>query len=372
MYYKKLRHILLVIAVALISIASTISSNTPASAQTRTPSPTERSAQSPRKAPVNRQAPTAPINLTLSPTFINLATDPGKAVSSQLRVTNNNAFTENLKFEVAKYQVGSGGERLNIVPLESGDEFGKWVKFQDDEFEISSNQTRTLKFTISPPSDAALGYYYAFIIRRVTEQQGGATTSVTGAPAFTTVLEVRSPNAKKELQLVSFSTDKSFYEYLPTTFNITFKNTGNLHIVPQGNVFIDQGGKKEIAILKINEGQGNILPGAVRTYTASWDDGMLVRVPKLKDGKEQRDDKGRVVYETKTDFAKADRFRVGSYKANLLAVYDNGQRDIPLESNLSFWVFPWKIVGAGLVILVLAFVGLKETIASNLRKFRKR
>jgi hypothetical protein len=333
-------------------------------AQTRTPSPS----QSPRSV----QPPTAPINLTLSPTFVNLATDPGKEVSSQLRVTNNNAFTENFKMEVAKYTVGAGGERLNIVPLASGDEFGKWVEFQDEEFTLSANQTRTLRFTISPPEDAALGYYYAFIIRRVAEQEAGTTTAVTGAPAFTAVLEVRSPNAKKELQLVSFTTDRSFYEYLPATFNITFKNTGNLHVVPQGNVFIDQGGRKDIAILKINEGQGNILPGAVRTYTATWDDGMLTRVPKVENGKEVRDDKGRVVYETKWDFAKADRFRIGSYKANLLSVYDNGSRDIPLESNLSFFVFPWKIIGVAIVVMVLAFVGLKETIASNLRKLRKK
>ena len=334
MYYSKLKRVLSIILVALVFL----NINT-VFAQSRSKS--------------SKQTPTAPINLTVSPTFINLATDPGKEVSSQLRVTNNNAFTEYYKVEVAKYQVGSDGERLNIVPLESGDEFGKWVKFQDDEFELSANQTRTLRFTISPPKDAALGYYYAFIIRRVTEQEGESNTRLTGAPAFTTVLEVRSPNAKKELQLISFSTDKSFYEYLPTTFNITFKNTGNLHVVPQGNVFIDQGGKKDIAILKINEGQGNILPGAIRTYTASWDDGMLVRVPKVENGKEVRDSKGNPVYTVKFDSDKpVSKFRIGSYKANLLAVYDNGKRDIPLESGLSFWVFPWRFIGVILLVIV--------------------
>ncbi|HSW47515.1 MAG TPA: hypothetical protein VLG67_00385 [Candidatus Saccharimonadales bacterium] len=310
-------------------------------------------AQSPTKAPAPVKAPTAPINLTLSPTFINLATDPGKEVSSQLRVTNNNAFTEYFKIDIAKYQVGSDGERLNIVPLDKNDEFGKWVTFQDPEFEISSNQTKTLKFTIAPPKEAALGYYYAFIIRRVTEQAGANTTVLTGAPAFTTVLEVRSPNAKRELQLVSFSTDQSFYEYLPSTFNVTFKNTGNIHIVPHGDIFIDQGSKKDIAILKINEGQGNILPGATRTYTATWDDALIARVPKMENGKELRDSKGNIEYSVKFDSEKPlSKFRIGNYKANLLSVYDNGKRDVPLESNLSFWVLPWKLIGIILIVII--------------------
>lgn len=331
------------------------------------------SAQSPNpnSKSLEQESPPAPINLTISPIFINLVTDPGVDVSSQLRITNNNAFTENFRIDIAKYQVGSGGERINILPLDKNDEFGKWVRFDEQRFKIIPNQTKTIKFTISPPRDSGLGYYYAFIIRRVTEQEGGSNSSLTGAPAFTTILEVRSPNAKRELQLISFSTDKTFYEYLPVNFNIVFKNTGNLHIIPQGNIFIDQGDKKDLAILKINEGQGNILPGGIRTYTASWDDGMLVKVPKKENGQEVRNEKGQIVYETKWDFAKADKFRIGRYKSNLLAVYDNGKRDIPIESRFSFWIFPWKIVLIVLTVILFVLVGLKTTVSSYVKKLRK-
>jgi hypothetical protein len=35
-------------------------------------------------------------------------------------------------------------------------------------------------------------------------------------------------------------------------------------------------------------------------------------------------------------------------------VYDNGQRDVPIEATVSFWVIPWRVVGAGAVILIAA------------------
>ncbi len=321
----------------------------------------------------NVQAPKAPVNMTLSPTFINVVTDPGKEVASQFQVTNNNAFEENLTLDVAKYEVGNGGEGLRIVPFKSGEEEKAWMTFSEWKLNLAPNQTKTVKFYIKPSAQAALGYYYAIVVHRMKEQDKASSgAAVTGAPAFSVLLEVKSPNAKRELQLVSFATDKSFYEYLPTEFQVTFKNTGNVHVVPHGDIFVDWGDKKDVAILKINDGQGNILPGATRTYTASWNDGFLARLPQMKDGQAVRDDKGALLYETKWDFAKADKFRIGQYKANLLAVYDGGSRDIPIESHVSFWVFPWKLIGLVVAVLLLALFGLKEIIMSNVKRLRKK
>lgn len=327
----------------------------PVLAQTTTP--TAKPVVSPK------EAPPGPINLTLSPTFLNLATDPGQAVSSQLKITNNNNFTEYLKVDVAKYEITQGGERINVLKVTPEDDFAKWISFSEDSFTVAPNQTKNLKFTINPPKEAALGYYYALIVSRIREQESKDTAVVTGAPVFSVLLEVRSPNAKRELQLLDFSTDSLFYEYLPTTFNITLKNTGNLHIVPSGDVFIDWGGQKDTAILKANPGRGNILPQSKRTFDTIWSDGFAVRVPQPKDGK--------ITYTTKWDFTKANKFRIGKYTAHLLVVYDNGQRDIPLEATASFWVIPWKIIIGVVLILTFAFVGAKNTIANWVKRLNR-
>jgi hypothetical protein len=302
------------------------------------------------------------LSLFLSPAFVNLNTDPGKTASSQFKVINRNNNKEYLKIQIAKFSSSNGGAQPNIEFVDNNDEFAQWVSLSDKEFILEPNGEKTIKFSINTSKDAALGYYYALVVNRIQEntgKKGGAIVNI--APALPVILEVNSPNAKKELQLVDIKATKSVYEYLPAEIEITVKNTGNIHVVPFGDVFIDQGSKKNVDTIKANLFKGNILPGEVRTYTASWDNGFPVRVPKKENGVFARDKKGNVVYETKWDFTKLLNFRIGKYTSNVLMVYDNGERDVPLEGNVSFWVIPWKIILGGVVVLFLILQGIKRS-----------
>jgi hypothetical protein len=315
-------------------------------AQTTTPSlsPTQQG---------NTAGPSQGLNLTLSPTYISLTTDPGKDVESQFRVTNNNGFTENLRVSVAKLEVGQDGRPV-LRDMEITDEFGKWISVADGDFSLGGNQSKVVRFTISPPQSAALGYYYTLLVsrQRTGSQAEGAQAVISGSAGITVLLDVRSPNAKRELQVAQFATDKMFYEYLPTTFKVVVKNTGNVHVIPFGDIFLDSMFHKEIATLPANPGRGNVLPQSQREFNAVWDDAFAVRVPKTENGVTVKDGKGIVQYETKYDFSKANKFRIGKYTAHLIMVYDNGERDIPVEGTLTFWVIPWKIILGGIVVIL--------------------
>lgn len=300
-----------------------------------------------------KETPPTGINITLSPTFLNLVADPGEEVTSQIKVKNNNNFTEYLKIDLAKFESAEGGERPLISEFTASDTYKDWISFSDNQFALAPNETRTIDVKITPPKDATLGYYYAIIIDRTIQDTAisqGAVVS--GAPAVLALLEVRSPNAKRELQLVDFKTKKFFYEYLPTEFEVTVKNTGNIHIAPSGDIFIDSMRSKDIGTIRANEGRGNILPGTTRAYTAQWNDAFAVRVPKEENGQVVKDEKGNTKYTTKFDFTKANKFRVGKYTANLVMIYDNGERDIPLQANVSFWVVPWRMIVTVLLIII--------------------
>lgn len=341
---KKVLVLFLFLPFLLITIALSFAPS-PVRAQVPSPSP---------KLDIPDEAPPTGVNMTLSPVFLNLSTDPGKAITSQFRVTNNNNFSEYLEVVVRKFVSGDQGPVIQDVSEE--DEFADWVSFSEKQFQASPNQTKTIRFTISPPEEASLGYYYSFVIQRITDIQAtGQGAAIAGAPALPVLLEVKSPNAKREIQIVDFKTDKPFYEYLPSNFIITVKNSGNVHIAPSGDIFIDSMFNKDVSILPANKGRGNILPNGQREFTASWDDGFAVRTIKTKDGKEVRNAKGEIEYETSYDFSKANKFRVGRYTANLIMVYDNGERDIPIEAKISFWVIPWKIfLGVFLIIVTPA------------------
>ena len=317
------------------------------------------------------------LNITVSPIYFNLTTNPGEKISSQLKVRNNNPTTEHLQVNLAKFaptSVANEGYQPIIQEITPDDEFAKWISFDTDDFVLGPNQVKTIKFTISPPKSAALGYYYAILINKVGDTQAvkrGAL--IKAAVAVSILVDVRSPNAIKRLQLVDFTTNNAFYEYLPVNFNIRIKNTGNIHSIPVGNIFIDRNGtgQKLIANMTVNDGRGSVLPQTDRIYTNTWDDGFIVRVPKVENNKTVQDKKGNTVYVTKWNLSKFDRFRIGKYTAELLLVYDDGTRDVPLEARVSFWVIPWKIILAVLVIVYLIYVGIKATIVSNFRKLKK-
>lgn len=321
------------------------------------------------------QIPVAPtgINLTLSPTFINLVANPGESVGSSIRITNNNNFTEHLQIEVRTFEPSQDGDSPVIRTLRDNENFGDWVEFSEQKFTVTPNENKVIEVEISAPNDATLGYYYAFVITRQNEDTESATASVAGGTAVLSLLEVRSDRVARELQIEDFKPGKLFYEYLPAELKVTVKNTGNIHVIPVGDMFIDSLTNKEVSAFPVNSGRGNVLPQSTRTFTATFEDGFAVRIPKTdKDGNPVRDREGNIEYTTKFDFSKMDRFRIGKYEATVILVYDNGERDVPIQATVSFWIIPWKIIGGGLIILILVLLGVKSAIAPIFRRNRSK
>ncbi|HZL08245.1 MAG TPA: hypothetical protein VFC50_03565, partial [Candidatus Dormibacteraeota bacterium] len=71
------------------------------------------------------------------------------------------------------------------------------------------------------------------------------------------------------------------------------------------------------------------------------------------------------------DFSRASKLKFGHYTAHLTMAYDNGQRDVPLEAEVSFWVVPWRILAAILVVVIFVGIGLWSTGRNIVRKTRK-
>jgi hypothetical protein len=177
-----------------------------------------------------------------------------------------------------------------------------------------------------------------------------------GSAAVLILVDAQVPNAKREAKITGFTASKRVYEFLPASFTVKLHNSGNVHLVPTGNIFISRG-KKELATLSINKAQGNVLPNSNRIFTADWSDGFPVYVADQKDGKAVLDAHDRPVQTLTWDYSKVSKLKFGHYTAHLVLAYDNGQRDVPLEAEVSFWVIPWRILAIGLVILVLAAAG---------------
>jgi hypothetical protein len=301
-----------------------------------------------------------PFSLIASPLPINLSTKPGQTVTTNLRIKNNSTDTERLKVSLFKFSSNDAGE-IKLDEGSAADDFLSWVSFSPKTFSADPNEWKTVKMTIKVPSTAGLGYYYAVGFSRAdaaTPQPDTPGAILEGQIITFVLLDVNVPGAKRELKVTEFSANRSIYEFLPAELTLKIQNTGNIHLAPSGTIFIKRG-SKTVATLSANQNQGNILPNSTRTFTNEWADGFPVYVPKTADdGEAVKDKQGRPAKQLKWDFSKIPNLRFGRYTAKLVLVYDNGERDVPIEAEVSFWVVPWRLLIGFLLVAVLAGLGM--------------
>ena len=310
--------------------------------------------------------------LTTSPLPINLKVTPGTSVSAPIKIKNDGNQDENLKVTLMKFKADPVTGATILGEREPADSYFDWVSFSDPTFTLQPNEWKTITATFNVPTSASFDYYYAIVFFRADQkvQPGERQTVLNGGTATMVLLTADVPNAKKELTLDQFTVNKNIFEFLPAIFDIKIKNTGNVHIIPHGNIFISKDGQKDVAILDVNATQGAILPNSPRTFESNWADAFPVWVPKLDNGATVKDDKGNPVQELKWNFADASKLRWGKYTAKLVLVYDNGTRDVPIEGEVSFWVLPWRLLGGGLIILIFVLIGLKSTLQNWYKKIQ--
>ena len=301
------------------------------------------------------------LNLITSPLPISLSTGPGSTVSTDIRVKQAGGDNERLKVGLMKFAAFGTEGKPRLLDREVGDDYFDWVKFSQASFDAPNNVWQTIKMTINVPKSAAFGYYYAVVFSRVGDDArnpNGNTNAINGGSAVLVLLDARVANAKRSLELTSLSSEHGVYEFLPAAFKVTMKNSGNVHMIPHGNIFI-LSGKKEIASLNLNDEQGNVLPHSVRTYPVDWKDGFPAYEPIIEDGKVKLDKDHHQMKRLKWDWGQFPRaFRMGRYTAHLFAVYDDGQRDVPIEAVMSFWVIPWRFLLALLAIVAVVGFGI--------------
>ncbi len=303
------------------------------------------------------------LRLITSPLPINLVTEPGRTISTEIKVKNGGTQKENLKIDLMKFRAYEDSGKPQLLEREKTDDFLDWVSFSEPTFTLAPDEWKTITATFTVPSTASFGYYYALVFSRATSDQTlqSGQTALVGGTAILVLLEARVSDAKREVAVTEFSVDKKFYEFLPATFNIKLKNTGSVHIAPRGNIFINQGDNHDIALLEVNSEKGNILPNSSRIFDTKWKDGFPRYEEKIQDGKTVIDEKGNILSELKWDFNDVSKLRFGKYTAKLLLIYDDGHRDIPIESEVSFWVIPWRLLLVLMVIAIFFFIGFRST-----------
>ncbi len=312
------------------------------------------------------------LRIVTSPLPISLVAEPGTTVSTELKVKNAGTEAETLKIDILKFNAYEDTGKPALHDLEPTDEFAKWVTFSEPSFTVLPEEWKTVTATFNVPKEASFGYYYAFVFTRASEQADLAPqeTAVVGGTATLVLLEARVQDAKREITVTEFKTDKTVYEFLPVNFTVSLKNSGNVHVAPRGNIFLSQGDDKDIALLELNPGKGSILPESSRVFEADWNDGFPVYEERIENGQVVLDELGQQTYRLVWNFENASHLRIGKYTAKMLLVYDDGTRDIPIEGVVSFWVMPWRLIALAVLNFAL-IVGLSWYVIRLRRRLKR-
>ncbi len=309
------------------------------------------------------RADSGEFSLQVSPSPLVATLKPGQASTLDLHIRNMGAKPEQLKITPRSFTVDSK-QQLHLDDALSPDLAG-WISFSAPTFSVMPGQSVTVSTTIHVPSTASYSYSFALVIGRTdatTTQSTAGGRTLNGSVAVFALLNIDRPGATRSLQVVSFKPSERAFEYLPAHLNVELKNTGNTIVRPTGNVFIQRGANDSnpIDTLSFNGEGGYILPGQTRTFAVDWTNGFQV----MSDVKQSD---GSTKQQLTWNWANIGSLRIGHFTAKLVAIYNDGQRDIPLESQASFWVFPWKLMLGALVVLALVGVGIWSVVRSFLR-----
>lgn len=319
-------------------------------------------------APLASAAPNPNFNFTVSPPSVAVETQPGKPITIDIRIQNQSLDTENVKARIMKFTAEGETGLPNLKNFDPTDDFGKWAQLSPATFSAEPNVWKTVKLTISPPKDAAFGYYYAVVFSRegADKQIQKNKSNLLGEFASLVLLDVKAPGAIRKVNVAEFSTKAHVTEFLPEDFNVRLRNVGNTHVGLTGSISISKHGKL-VDEIDVNSSKGYIIPKSYRNFTTSWKDGTPVyKAQKDNSGKPIIDKEGTPVQSLSWDNFKVEKLRFGKYDARLVMIYDDGHGNVSTTAHLSFWVIPWRIIAAFTVVGLLILAGLWVTVLKPL------
>jgi hypothetical protein len=297
--------------------------------------------------------------ITTSPISLDLTAKPGSSVSTMLQVENDSSRPMTLTVKLEEFRAsGSDGQAQIYSPPKNTPSLS-WVHFSKTKLTAQPNLWNSIKMSINLPKSAALGYYYAVLFVPNSGFTTKSNANIKGANAVLILLDAQTPSANDSLVIKDFESKKTIYQYLPASFSINVANQGNIYTAPQGDIYISRTiNGPTIDTIPINSSQGNVLPKSNRIFNVSWSNGFPVYQYKRYHNQILTNKNGSPITELSWNFHNSSEFRIGKYYARLVLVYNNGIRDIPVESAVAFWVLPWELIIAFVVIIFIFLLGI--------------
>jgi hypothetical protein len=289
--------------------------------------------------------------LTISPAKIEVMGDPGQTIRGEIKLFNEQ--DESRTFYASYENFEPRGDTGSPYFIGAKDGLATWMS-TTDVVSIGSGQRTTVPYSITIPSDATPGGYFAAIFfgSQPPKAESGGEVSIGGKVGVLVLLRVAGDVAE-EGGVTSFAVagNDRLHANLPIAFEYRVSNAGGDRIVPRGEIKIKNTIRLKAAVLGANETEGSVLPSSERKFTVTWD----------KDSREPTGFFGAVK-------AQWQSFHIGWYTAVLHVSLGATQT---ATERFNFFIVPWQLLIVVLVVIGILYLILRAMLRSYKRRIMR-
>jgi hypothetical protein len=260
--------------------------------------------------------------IAVHPSNFDITAVPDKNSSGVITVDNLTDQPVQIAVELRNFTARGEEGSVNLTTDDTTYSLAKWIKVTPDTVAIKAHGSQDFNFTIEVPRNAEPGGHFGSIVFATVPAKDlkGSGASLSQEVASLILFKIPG-DTKEQAALESFTTDKSFYEFGPVTFDARVRNEGGVHIAPAGSIVVKGWfGQKFIVPLEMR----NVLPNSIRKIPATLKNKLLV----------------------------------GNFTATLISTY--GTKGQQLYATTGFFAFPVRYGIAALIVLAILVLARKR------------
>ncbi len=276
--------------------------------------------------------------LEIAPPVISLTVNPGQITTIPIYLRDISKTRLIVTGEANDFIAAGedGTPKILLDPTEvSPYSMKNWVK-NLPSLNLIPREVKAMTITLAVPQDASPGGHYGVIRFTATPPDLNDTGVSLSASLGALLLITVSGKITENVSVQQFAASKdghvsSFFESAPFDLVEVFKNNGNIHEQPTGQIIVKDMFGRTFTGVNVNAPPRNVLPGSSRKFTQALDSHAI-----------------------------GTAMMFGRYTADMKITY--GSARTVITSTISFWVIPYKIIAAVAIGGVLAFFVLRFVI----------
>lgn len=274
--------------------------------------------------------------LEIAPPVITLTANPGQTIKADIKLRDISSTKLVVTNQINDFVAAGEDGTPKILTGDTSDNpfsLKSWIA-PLQSLTLSPREIETLPVTINVPITASPGGHYGIIRFTGTPPELKGTGVSLSASLGALILLTVNGQLRDSLTMQEFSANNggkasSLFESAPITFVVRLKNAGNVQEEPSGYVKVTDMFGKTVAGVNINVPPKNVLPDSIRKFTGALDKSVI-----------------------------GNKRLFGHYTAIVNLAYGAAAKHT-VSGSMSFWVIPYRLIGALVAGIVIAFFVLR-------------